>query len=306
MPLNPAHMPGVVIITALPVEYAAVRSYLTALTEVVHPEGTIYECGIYSRGLLSWNVALVEISSGSITTAAETERALAYFKPDVALFVGIAGGLQGVNIGDVVAATKVCGYEFIHSSGIFVPTPDIGYSTHRMKQRAQAEARKSDWLQSLELSPKDTVPRIYIAPIVAGEKIITSHYADAIQFLSTQYSDALAVELEGHGFLKTTQVHQSVEALIVRGISSILDAPKYIDKIEYNELAAKHASAFAFEILAKVTLSESRPTTDDVRHASNKSVSTYNNTFTGPIQNNIQGDHTRIHVYNTDKISKKW
>src|SRR4051812_49312642 len=96
-----------VILTALPVEYAAVRAHLSNPEETVHPEGTVYDVGEFSSSDQSWSVAIVETGAGNVGAAREAERAINHFDPEVILFVGVAGGVKDVSIGDVVAATKV-------------------------------------------------------------------------------------------------------------------------------------------------------------------------------------------------------
>src|SRR5437588_2548547 len=100
-----------VILTAIPVEYVAVRAYLHDPREEIHPQGTIYERGTFSSEHQAWDVVIGEVGMGGQKAAAEAERAIVHFKPDVILFVGVAGGLKDVQMGDVVAATKVYGYE---------------------------------------------------------------------------------------------------------------------------------------------------------------------------------------------------
>jgi hypothetical protein len=70
-----------VILTALPVEYSAVRAYLTDLQEQVHPQGTIYERGKFATDSQVWDIGIVEIGAGNPGAALEAERAITYFNP---------------------------------------------------------------------------------------------------------------------------------------------------------------------------------------------------------------------------------
>jgi nucleoside phosphorylase len=141
-------MPCAVIITSLAVEYLAVCKHLKNLREVIHPRGTIYEMGHFS----SWEVGIVEIGVGNLGAELETEWAIAYFAPEVVLFVGVAGGLKDVSIGDVVVARDVYGYESgTFGSASFLARPALGQSNFALVQRARAEARKEDWLKRGEV-----------------------------------------------------------------------------------------------------------------------------------------------------------
>ena len=248
---NGAGLRRAVILTAIPVEYQAVRAHLTNIHEELHPQGTIYERGTFpSRGQL-WDVVIGEIGAGNPTAALEAERAINSFQPAVILFVGVAGGRKDVELGDVVAATKVYGYESGKAERVFLPRPSIGRSTYRMEQRARAEARKPDWLRRLQGVPPTRTPIVYVAPIAAGEKVVASTRSSIAKFLQAQYGDALAVEMEGYGFLQATYANAQVEALVIRGISDLLDGKREADAANFQEIAARHASAFALEVLAK-------------------------------------------------------
>ncbi|KYC36465.1 hypothetical protein WA1_42955 [Scytonema hofmannii PCC 7110] len=243
-------MAGVVILTAINIEYMAVRSHLTDLQEIVHPQGTVYEQGKFTANSKSWDVGIVEIGAGNSGAAMEAERAIAYFKPSLVLFVGVAGGIKDVKLGDVVAATKVYGYESGKAKEEFEPRPDVGESAYNLIQRARAEARKPDWLQRLKSLPHPT-PKVFVAPIAAGAKVVASTKSEVYQFLQSNYGDAVAVEMEGRGFLQATHANQ-LSALIVRGISDLIDGKSIDDNGGSQELAANRASAFAFEVLAKL------------------------------------------------------
>ena len=244
-------MPCAVILTALSDEYLAVRAHLSHLQEEIHPQGTIYERGKFSEPNAVWDVGIVEIGAGNPGAEMEAERAIAHFNPDVILFVGVAGGIKDVALGDVVASTKVYGYESGKAEHTFKPRPEIGLSAYSLEHRARAEARRNDWLQRLS-SVTEPIPRVFVAPIAAGEKVIASRKSEVFQFLRSNYGDAVAVEMEGLGFLEAARANQQVSAMVIRGISDLIDNKAKVDKTGYQEIAARHASAFAFELLAKL------------------------------------------------------
>jgi nucleoside phosphorylase len=251
-------MPCAVILTALPVEYLAVRAHLIDLQEETHPQGTIYERGrfVVSEGQ-AWDVGIVEIGAGNVGASLEAERAIAYFIPEVILFVGVAGGIKDVIIGDIVVATKIYGYESGKAEKIFKPRPEIGLSAYSLEHRARAEAKKNDWLKRLATKPA-TSPRIFVAPVAAGEKVIVSRQSEVFQFLRKHYEDAQAVEMEGLGFLEAARANQQVSAMVIRGIFDQISNKSSVDKAGYQKMAACHASAFAFEILAKLKISSTK------------------------------------------------
>ncbi|MDX2097215.1 MAG: hypothetical protein SFW36_05515 [Leptolyngbyaceae cyanobacterium bins.59] len=250
-----------VILTALPVEFKAVRSFLTDCQRVRHPEkGNIYEHGKFEASNRIWDVGIAEIGAGDSGAAQQTERAISFFKPDVILFVGVAGGIKDVDIGDVVVATKIYGYESGKAKEIFEPRPTLGLSSFALLEEAKAEARSLEQAWLSRLKPlSEPHPKVVVGPIAAGEKVIASTKSSIYQFLRSNYGDALAVEMEGYGFLQAASAEQDpISAIVVRGISDLIDnknaemkdgIPQEPESVR-QEKASLHASAFAFQILA--------------------------------------------------------
>jgi tetratricopeptide (TPR) repeat protein/nucleoside phosphorylase len=245
-----------VILTALPVEYEAVKAYLTDCREEPHSKGTVYEVGKFKAPGTLWGILIAEIGPGNPGAAMEAERAISHFKPHVALFVGVAGGLKDVKLGDVVAATKVYGYESGKAGKGFQPRPDIGQSTYRMEQRARAEAKKPDWRERIITPVPDQPSKAYVEPIAAGEKVVADTRSAIYKFLKSHFTDALAVEMEGIGFLTATHACHPIEALIVRGISDLIADKSGADEKECQYAASCHAAAFAFQVLARLDLQD--------------------------------------------------
>jgi nucleoside phosphorylase/Flp pilus assembly protein TadD len=242
-----------VIVTALPIEFSAVCDHLEERKEDTHPQGTVYERGQFRpTSGREWEVIVVEIGPGNPGAAAEVERGISYCKPNVILFAGVAGGLKDVAIGDVVVGNKVYGYESGKESAGFRPRPSVHESNYRLTQRAKAEARNGNWRRRIIGGFPDSPPRALVGPIAAGEKVVADSQSATSQLIANTYGDALAVEMEGYGFLHGVYLNQHISALVVRGISDLLDGKESSDRTGSQERASRHASAFCFEVLAKL------------------------------------------------------
>jgi nucleoside phosphorylase len=241
------------VLTALQVEYKAVRAHLTNLREETHSQGTVYEIGDFTanNGIV-WQVCLAEIGPGNAGAAIEVERAITRFGPQVVMFIGVAGGLKDVSIGDVVVATKVYGYDSGKAGRNFQPRPVVFNSAYELQQRARAEAKREDWIKRIA-NAGSSLPNVFVAPIAAGETVLASRQSTLFEFLRKSYGDALAVEMEGSGFLEAAHANQNVRAVVVRGISDLINSKQEADASGWQTQAASNASAFAFEVLAKVS-----------------------------------------------------
>jgi nucleoside phosphorylase len=239
-----------VILTALPEEYEAVKNHLENVIEHTHDQGTVYQIGNFVASSDStWGICLAEIGAGNASAAQETERAISFFKPTVAMFVGVAGGLKDVSIGDVVVATKVYAYESGKAEDTFQARPEVRDSAYNLVQRARAESKRKEWTRRIA-GFESISTSVRIGAIASGEKLVASRNSAFYTFLREHYGDALAVEMEGRGFLEATRSHPEVSAVIVRGISDLIDGKSEADAGGSQALAARNASAFAFQLLA--------------------------------------------------------
>jgi phosphorylase superfamily protein len=142
-------------------------TYLQGAHEVVHPQGTIYQVGSCANKQGPLRVVVAQSGMGGLSAATETERAIQFFHPHLSLFVGIVGGLKDVQLGDVVAATKVYAYESGKAGQTFEPRPQLWWASYALEQRARHKASAEAWLACLNADP---APRAYIGALAAVKK----------------------------------------------------------------------------------------------------------------------------------------
>lgn len=241
-----------VIFTALGVEYRAIRAYLGG-AERREEHGMLYEVGTLPGIRGSWQLALAETGPGSTAAGLQLDRAVRVFDPEIAIYLGVAGGRKDVAHGDVVVADAVYDYEPGKSTlEGFEPRMRTHFPAHRLLQWARLVAREKQWQRRILPACPDPPPACHVKPIVTGAKVIAHDRSQAALLLRQYAGDAVAVETEGHGFLEAAYVNPRVDALVIRGISDLLAGKDKQGDDYWQPAASSHAAAFAVEFLDSI------------------------------------------------------
>jgi nucleoside phosphorylase len=240
-------LPVAVVLTAIEAETQAVLRHLTD-----RDRQRVSDTWFHTGRFAGWTIAVAEAGPGNASAATIATRALAYFNPEIAAFVGVAGGVKDVTLGDVVVATKVYAYESgKETPNGFFPRPEVQKSHHELEQRARVLRSDTMWHRRLDTTLwSDRKPRVYVDPIAAGEAVVAANAGRIATLLRKHYGDALAVEMEGRGFLEAAHIESGCRAVVVRGISDLLKGKAKTDKLGWQQRAADAAAAFFFEMLA--------------------------------------------------------
>ncbi|MDX3228946.1 effector-associated domain 2-containing protein [Streptomyces sp. ME19-01-6] len=254
----------VVILTALEVEYRAVRAHLEELRTVAAERGSLFEVGVFREGHADTSVAIHMTGPGNPGAAALVERASALFTPRALLFVGVAGGRKDVGLGDVVAAEAVYDYETgKDTEDAFLPRQRTHQSTYDLVQLARTVAAGDEWQRGIRLAGGGAAPRpkAHVKPIAAGGRVVTHQRSEVGRRLTAGAGDAVAVDMEGFGFLAGAYVNRHVDALVIRGISDLLADKDEAHDEHWQPVASRHAAAFAFALLRRLPPAAAEPTT---------------------------------------------
>ncbi|WP_078651853.1 protein kinase domain-containing protein [Streptomyces xylophagus] len=215
----------VVVLTAAIVEYAAVLELLDRQSSLTSTSGAPYTVGHLDVPSGTWHMWVTCIGQGNVNAALQASQAIQDLQPDLIAFLGTAGGLkEDVRLGDVVFATKAYGYERgKHTDERLLARPEIASADPQTVAFARRIAASETWHPSREASGDGLEsPWVHVEPIAAGEKIQVGQRAEFRDHLRESFNDAVAVEMEGLGFLTGAQQWSRIPAMVIRGISDLL------------------------------------------------------------------------------------
>ncbi|QFQ98141.1 5'-methylthioadenosine/S-adenosylhomocysteine nucleosidase [Streptomyces phaeolivaceus] len=240
----------VVILTALNLEYEAVRRKLAGPQLHRHERGTRFEVGTVQG--TSCRVALGLANKGNHSAAVIAERAIQQFSPVAVLFVGVAGALwDTARLGDVVMATHVYAYHGGTSEDDGLKArPRVWETAHGISQLASHLARVNDWA---DYAPSHgRAPHVHFGAIAAGEVVQNSTISAEARWIRQHYNDALAIEMEAAGVAQAGHLNGAPVA-IIRGISDRADGTKgSAEDRNWQPRAAASAAAFATRLAVEL------------------------------------------------------
>jgi nucleoside phosphorylase len=246
-----SHLPTAVLCTPLDLEHRAVLALLGAgRIDEQTEDGTVYELTELHGRHATWRLVITLTSRLNEYASAAVERAINTWDPQILLLVGVAGGRRDAAIGDVIAATKVYGYESGRDTDSgFRPRVDALRCSHMLDQRAHRVSGEGSWINRLTLNPDQPAPKVFHRPIASGNKVITGTASDTAELIDQTCDDAQGVDMEGFGAMAAASSSSGVEAMVVRGVSDLIDDKSKSTDRTRQPLAARHAAAFALALI---------------------------------------------------------
>jgi nucleoside phosphorylase/DNA-binding XRE family transcriptional regulator len=253
------------ILSAKEVELDAIRHFLLDEKRADDTyDGTVYRRGRIRSGpnketaLPQWEVAVYRTGRGQQPASYGAQIVLQHFKPEVILYVGVAGGDPSngeLSVGDVVVGKMVRYYERTSQKAETFTIKDESHRPNRaLVSAAEYEVDESQWLDWVAGAKPNS--KAIIGEIATGEKVQKSSMSGLWTAIRDKYPDVVAVETEGQGF------HYSVDqvagrGLMIRAVSDLLDnkdddGGSIGSDDERQKLASSHAAAFAINLLANL------------------------------------------------------
>ncbi|GAB1824403.1 5'-methylthioadenosine/S-adenosylhomocysteine nucleosidase family protein [Herbidospora sp. RD11066] len=234
---------SIVILTALEIEYAAVRKHIVAPSPQRHRAGTRFDVGRLPGGV--GQVALGLVGAGNHPAAVLAERAIATYEPAALLFVGVAGALwPGTALGTVVVASHVYAYHGGTSQDDgFKARPRAWEIDHGLSQLAHHVVRSGTWDSE-----------VYFKPIAAGEVVQDSSISEHAKWVKQTYNDAMAIEMEAAGVAQAAHFNGGLPMAVIRGLSDHADGTKVTtDRKGWQAKAVANAAAVGLALADAIT-----------------------------------------------------
>ncbi|QLE79733.1 5'-methylthioadenosine/adenosylhomocysteine nucleosidase [Francisella sp. Scap27] len=228
-------MKKIAILGAMEIEIQPILSKLSSYKEVEYANNKYYIAEHNGNELI---IAYSKI--GKVFSAMTATIMVEHFGAETLLFTGVAGGLQNLNVGDVMIATStvqhdvdITAFGYPHGK---IPTSEVNIPTCKnLFEKAQEVAKEQN------LSLKTGV-------IATGDQFI--HSFERKDFVIKEFQ-ASAIEMEGAS-VNLVCNELNVPSLILRSISDTADGDAPDDFDEFAKMAAERSASFILKLVDRV------------------------------------------------------
>jgi adenosylhomocysteine/aminodeoxyfutalosine nucleosidase len=163
-----------------------------------------------------------------------------HFGAEVLLFTGVAGGLQDLKVGDMIAAIATVQHD--------VDITAFGYPYGKIPMSEVQIETSKDLLDKAQLVAKELGLNLNTGIIATGDQFV--HSTERKEFIIKEFA-AKAIEMEG-GSVNLVCNELNVPSLILRSISDTADgdAPENFDR--FAKMAAQRSADFVISLLDKI------------------------------------------------------
>ena len=228
-------MKKIAILGAMEIEIAPILKKLDTYKTVQYANNKYYLANFEDKELI---IAYSKI--GKVFSAMTATIMIEHFGAESLIFTGVAGGLQGLQIGDMLAATATVQHDvditaFGHPYGK-IPTSEVFIRTSK------------DLLEKSLLVAQDLSLEFKTGVIATGDQFISNK--DKQEFVIKNFA-ANAIEMEGAS-VNLVCNELGVPSLILRSISDTADgqAPDNFD--EFARMAANRSASFVMAMLERI------------------------------------------------------
>lgn len=227
-------MKKVAILGAMELEIQPILEQLGDYKTISHANNKYYLADYNNLELI-----IAHSKIGKVFSTMTATIMIEHFGADTLIFTGVAGGLQNMQVGDIIAATATAQHDvditaFGYSIG-HIPSSEVKINTSELL------------LKSVQKVALDMDIDLKTGVIATGDQFI--HNSAKKDFIVQEF-DAIAIEMEGAS-VNLVCNELGVPSLILRSISDTADgdAPDNFD--EFAIMAAKRSARLVLSLLDK-------------------------------------------------------
>lgn len=236
------------IIGAMKPEVNAFLASLEQREDVVQSGFTFHKGLIHGQ-----RVVLMQSGLGKVSASVATTVLIEYFKPDVVINTGSAGGLDSdLNIGDVVISEQVRHHDvdfrvFGFEMGQVYDMPPAYTADAKLIQAAKSAIRALTFADTDNQHQHPVQSKTGL--ICTGEAFISA--PETIAAIKQHFPDVLAVEMEGAAIAQTCFLLK-VPFVVIRSLSDIAGKENHVDFETYLVKASENSATMVLAIIDQI------------------------------------------------------